>query len=129
MNYIYVVNEVLRRAGIVFLLALYSLSISIVGFASLQNERSGHSYGVEDTIKDVLSTIFTDHSSQLDQRIVSSKEKSDSGVFNDFLFGQRSFVDFLPFQSFQLKETIVQKGKVPLQFLQTDIIFPFHNFF
>jgi hypothetical protein len=129
INYIYTVNEVLRRTGIVFLLALYGLSISVIGFAGSHYDRSTPTYGVEDTIKDVISTILTDHSHQLDQRIVSSKEKSESGAFNDLLFWQRLFLNFLPFHSFQLKETIIQKGKVPLQFAQSDIIFPFHNFF
>jgi hypothetical protein len=123
------VNELLRKSGIFFLLALYGLSISFTGLALAPKGQHSEVNECVETLRDAFSVVLMDHSNQLDLHVVSAKEQSESNGSKGFPLNTLSFVCLLPFEFVSTKNELSSREVIPLQFDQTDIIFPFHYFF
>ena len=122
-------NDLLRKSGIFFLLALYGLSISFSTFVVAPKGPHSQVNECLETLRDAFSVVLMDHSNQLDLHVVSAKEQSESNGSKGFPLNSISFVCLIPFVLVSTEDILSSRDPILLQFDQTDIIFPFHYFF
>jgi len=123
------VNELKRRTGLFFLLALYSLSIFFYLFqGSTQNQNTKFTQ-CEESIESAHVVTVADHGCLLDLHFGATKESADSGQYKDFKNCFDAFLSFIPFKFVSIDEVLILASGISLKFDQVDIIFPFHYFF